>query len=54
MDKAEFKKNISLYTALGLIRGSIHIETFKDFDKAGLIRNLKEVQQILEEFLNDE
>lgn len=39
-----------LFIALGLINGSLHIEKMEEFDKVGLISNLKKVQSILEEF----
>ena len=49
----EFKEREKLYIALGLIRGCIYIEEIEDFSKEGLIKNLKKIQQILEEFLNE-
>lgn len=44
-----------LATSLGLIKGCLMVKEMEDYDKAGLIKNLEEVREILiKEVGNDE
>lgn len=44
----------NLHRALGLIRGSLLIKDMEEFNKEGLINNLKEVEEILTKIVESE
>jgi len=49
----KIKQQNNLARALGLVEGSIEGLDFVEFRKEGLVKNLKEIKQILEEIVND-
>lgn len=44
----------NLATALGLLKGCLHIRNMEDFDKDSLIKNLEEIEQLLTKILNED
>lgn len=48
------KSQMKLYTALGLLEGCLYIKEMEEFDKDGLIRNLKEIKLILTKYLDND
>lgn len=48
------KAKSNLARALGLIQGCLHIKDMEEFDKAGLVKNLEEVEKLLTEIMENE